>query len=55
MKLRVFILQKILKAYKSFDAYNSVVHGHIQDIMFYDYIIKGIVELKANMLPSQMP
>ena len=42
-----------LRAYKSLDAYNFVLCGHVQDIDFHDYKIEDFVVLKAEVLPSQ--
>lgn len=40
---------------KSLNAYNLVVCGHIQDVMFYNYNPEDLVALKAKVLPKQMP
>ncbi len=42
-----------LKAYKSLDAYNFVLCGHVQDIQFYDFQVQDFVVLKTEVLPSQ--
>ena len=42
-----------LKAYKSLDAYNFVLCGHVQDIQFHDYQVQNFVVLKTEVLPSQ--
>lgn len=42
-----------LKAYKSLDAYNFVLCGHVQDIQFHDYQVENFVVLKTEVLPSQ--
>lgn len=39
------------KMYKSL----GVVYGHVQDVMFYDYTIKDVMMLKAEVLFKQMP
>lgn len=42
-----------LKAYKSLDAYNFVLCGHVQDIQFHDFQVQDFVVLKTEVLPSQ--
>ena len=42
-----------LKAYKSLDAYNFVLCGHVQDILCHDYNVQNFVVLKTEVLPSQ--
>ncbi len=41
-----------LKAYKSLDAYNFVLCGHVQDIEYRD-LPNGFCTLRTDMLPSQ--
>lgn len=42
-----------LKAYKSLDAYNFVLCGDVQDILFHDYEVQNFVVLRTEVLPSQ--
>ncbi len=41
-----------LRAYKSLDAYNYVLCGHVQNLKFYDKG-SGFCALRAGVLPSQ--
>ncbi|KAJ8277581.1 hypothetical protein GJAV_G00076940 [Gymnothorax javanicus] len=44
--------QDKLKAYKSLDAYNYVLNGHVQDLQYY-YLSDDFCFMRAQVLPSQ--
>lgn len=42
-----------LKAYKSLEAYNFFVSGHVQDVFFYNTKQSDMCFIKSSVLPSQ--
>lgn len=42
-----------LKAYKSLEAYNFFISGHVQDIHYYNTKKNGMCFIKSSVLPSQ--
>lgn len=45
--------QEKLRAYKSLEAYNYVLSGHVQEVYYHDYNNSEFCVVKAEVLPSQ--